>query len=75
MTARTVTFRRPVHTNIPPVANQNKPKKTKKQPQLPRRKAAPMTLPASRMKQIEELDLACHEDMPDLLAMSLRDTA
>jgi hypothetical protein len=34
-----------------------------------------MTLPASRMKQIEELDLACHEDMPDLLAMSLRDTA
>jgi hypothetical protein len=33
-----------------------------------------MTLPSSRMKQVEDLDLACHEDMPDVLAiLSLRD--
>jgi len=73
MTARTVTFRSPVHTNTPPVANHNTPKKTKTRPTLLRRKAAPMTIPASRMKQIEPLDLACHEDMPDLRAISHED--
>jgi len=68
-TARTVTFKRPIRTNIPVVAG----KKSKPRTNKPR-KGAPMTLPSSRMKQVEDLDLACHEDMPDVLAiLSLRD--